>query len=104
MSWVYLLIAGIFEIGFATFLKLTEGFTKTVPTIIFIIFSLLSFWFLNRAILSIPMGVAYAVWTGIGAAGTILVGIVFFEDQMSFWKLFFLINLIGSIFGLKLVT
>jgi quaternary ammonium compound-resistance protein SugE len=71
MSWIYLLIAGIFEMGFTTSLKLTEGFTKTIPTIFFFIFSILSFWFLNKAIEVIPMGMAYAVWTGIGAAGTV---------------------------------
>jgi quaternary ammonium compound-resistance protein SugE len=104
MSWVYLLIAGFFEIGFTTFLKLTSGFTKATPTLLFVTFSILSFWFLNRALHSIPLGIAYAVWTGIGAAGTAVVGILFFEDQLSVWKLFFLANLIGSIIGLKLVT
>jgi quaternary ammonium compound-resistance protein SugE len=104
MSWVYLVIAGFFEVGFTTFLKLTEGFTKAAPTFFFLAFSILSFWFLNRAIVSIPLGVAYAVWTGIGAAGTVFMGILLFEDQVSFWKIFFLINLIGSILGLKLVT
>jgi len=103
MGWTFLVIAGFLEIGFTTFLKLTEGFTKVVPTVIFLIFSMLSFWFLNRAIVHIPLGVAYAVWTGIGAAGTACVGVYFFDDQMSAWKIFFLCNLIGSIVGLKVL-
>lgn len=97
-------MAGFFEIGFTTFLKLTEGFTKTIPTLFFILFSILSFWLLNRAIATVPLGIAYAVWTGIGAAGTVFVGILFFEDQMSAWKLFFIANLIGSIVGLKVLS
>lgn len=104
MAWTFLIIAGFFEIGFTTFLKLTEGFTKVWPTVFFILFSVSSFWFLNRAIVEIPLGIAYAVWTGIGAAGTALVGIYFFEDQMSLWKIFFLCNLIGSIVGLKVIA
>ena len=77
MSWVYLVMAGFFEIGFTTFLKLTSGFTRLAPTLFFFLFSILSFWFLNRALHSIPMGIAYAVWTGIGAAGTVVIGIFF---------------------------
>lgn len=101
MSWVFLLIAGLFEMGFTTSLKLTEGFTKVVPTLFFFLFSMLSFWFLNKAIESIPLGMAYAVWTGIGAAGTVLIGTFFFGEYLSRWEIFFLCTLVGSIFGLK---
>lgn len=104
MAWTYLIIAGLFEIGFTTFLKLTEGFTKTLPTIVFFGFSLLSFWFLTRAIVDIPLGVAYAVWTGIGAAGTACIGVFFFQDQLSLWQIFFLCTLVGSIVGLKVLA
>jgi quaternary ammonium compound-resistance protein SugE len=95
------LIDIIFEIGFTTSLKLAEGFTKVVPTLFFFLFSLLSFWFLNKAIESIPLGMAYAVWTGIGAAGTVLMGTLFFEEYLNVWEIFFLFTLVGSIFGLK---
>jgi len=104
MNWIYLIIAGIFEIGFTTSLKLTDGFTKTTPTIFFFIFSISSFWFLNKAIESIPLGIAYAVWTGIGAAGTACIGIYFFDEQLTMWKMFFIATLIGSIFGLKFLS
>lgn len=104
MYWTYLVLAGVFEIGFTTFLKLSEGFTKVVPTLFFGAFSLLSFYCLNRAIEEIPLSVAYAVWTGIGAAGTACVGIYFFGDVLSLWKLFFLAMLIGSIVGIRLVN
>lgn len=101
MSWVYLLFAGIFEMGFTTSLKLTEGFTKVIPTLFFCVFSMLSFWFLNKSIETIPLGMAYAIWTGIGAAGTVLIGMFFFNEQLSAWQIFFLFTLVGSIFGLK---
>lgn len=101
MSWIYLLIAGMFEMGFTTSLKLTEGFTKAIPTVFFCFFSILSFWFLNKAIEVIPLGIAYAVWTGIGAAGTALIGALFFSEQLTHWEIFFLVTLVGSILGLK---
>lgn len=89
--------------GFTTSLKLTEGFTKIIPTVFFCIFSMLSFWFLNKAIEVIPLGIAYAVWTGIGAAGTVCIGILFFNDHLTSWETFFLCTLVLSIFGLKFV-
>lgn len=103
MSWIYLLIAGLFEMGFTTSLKLTVGFTKVIPTMFFFMFSLLSFWFLNKAIEEIPLGIAYAVWTGIGAAGTVIIGALFFQEHLCPWQLLFLVTLVGSIFGLKFV-
>ena len=103
MNWIYLLIAGMFEMGFTTSLKLTAGFTKVIPTVFFCVFSMLSFWFLNKAIETIPLGIAYAVWTGIGAAGTVLIGTLFFNDQLNMWQTIFLCTLVGSILGLKFV-
>jgi quaternary ammonium compound-resistance protein SugE len=76
MAWVLLLAAGIFETGFAVMLKLSHGFTKLVPTILFCVFALASFGLLNLALRDLPVGSAYAVWTGIGAAGTAIVGIL----------------------------
>lgn len=103
-GWFYLIIAGFLEIGFASTLKLTQGFTKVVPTSIFIFFAIFSFYFLNKAAQTIPVGTAYAVWTGIGAFGTIIVGIVFYNEPSSFLRLLFLMTLIVSIVGLKVVS
>ncbi|XPV67740.1 MAG: DMT family transporter [Halarcobacter sp.] len=103
-AWIYLLLAGILEIGFALMLKLTENFTKLIPTVVFIIFAILSFYSLTKAIETIPVGTAYSVWTGIGAFGTIIIGIVFFNEPATLLRLFFLFTLIASIIGLKLVS
>jgi len=104
MEWIYLLIAGFFEIGFTTFLKLSENFTKLWPTLIFIALSFISFFALSLSLRVIPLGTAYAVWTGIGAFGTALIGILYFGESTDFWRLFFLIGLISCIIGLKVVT
>lgn len=102
--WAYLILAGIFEIGFASTLKLTENFTKVIPTAIFLVFASLSFYFLTKAAETLPIGTAYAVWTGIGAAGTIAVGIFFYNEPAGILRLFFLFTLVASIVGLKLVA
>ena len=104
MAWTYLLLAGLFEVGFASTLKLTENFTKLWPTLIFSICIILSFILLNRALKDIPIGTAYAVWTGIGAAGTALVGILIYKEPATALRLFFLATLIGSVVGLKYAT
>jgi len=104
MNWILLVIAGMFEVGFTTCLKLSEGFTKLVPSIGFFIFSATSFLLLNKVIKTIPLGTAYAVWTGIGAVGTVLIGIFFFKESTEFLKLFFIFLLIASIIGLKMVS
>ena len=103
MDWVYLRLAGVFEIGLSTFLKLSDGFTRPLYTTAFVSCSGISFWLLTRSLNSIPIGTAYAVWTGIGAFGTALVGIYFFSDSASFWRLMLLLLLIASIIGLKFV-
>jgi quaternary ammonium compound-resistance protein SugE len=76
MAWFLLLTAGMFETGFAVMLKLSHGFTRILPTVLFCIFALASFGLLNLALRDLPVGTAYAVWTGIGAAGTAIVGIL----------------------------
>lgn len=102
-NWGYLLIAGLFEIGFTTCLKFSEGFTRHWFTLGFVLLAMGSFIFLSRAITTIPIGTAYAVWTGIGACGTVLVGIYFFNEATSLWRLLLLANLVVSIVGLKLI-
>jgi len=104
MSWALLVLAGLFEIGFASTLKLTDGFTKLWPTLIFTVCIVLSFLLLNKALKDIPIGTAYAVWTGIGAAGTVIIGILVYKEPATALRLFFIATLIGSIIGLKLAT
>lgn len=101
MNWIYLIIAGILEIGFTTSMKLSNNFTNLKWTIIFIICIVMSFYFVNKACLTLPLGTAYAVWTGIGAVGTVLVGIFYFNEPANFWRVFFIATLILSILGLK---
>jgi quaternary ammonium compound-resistance protein SugE len=104
MAWLYLVIAGLFEVAFTTSLKLSNNFSNRLWSLIFLISICLSFFFLNKATQSIPMGTGYAVWTGIGAAGTVLVGIFLFKEPSDFIRMLFLFLLIGSILGLKFVS
>ncbi len=104
MAWIILIIAGVFEIGFTTCLKLSDNFTNTKWSIGFVVCISMSFFMLNKAVQTIPMGTAYAVWTGIGAVGTVLVGIFLYKEPADFWRIFFIFLLIGSIIGLKVVA
>lgn len=104
MSWLYLILAAFCEITFAGSLKLTQNFTNLKWSVIFVAFYVLSIVLLNKAVQTIPIGTAYAIWTGIGAAGTVLIGIFYFKEPMSFWRIFFLCTLVLSIAGLKYVT
>ncbi|NRA74036.1 MAG: multidrug efflux SMR transporter [Rickettsiales bacterium] len=102
MSWVYLILAGIFEVAFASFLKLSDGFNKPKWVILFIICSILSFSFLCKALSTIPVGTAYLVWTGIGGIGVVLVGTAYFHEPISFVRMFFIGLILISILGLKI--
>ena len=104
MAWFYLIIAGCFEVGFTTSLKLSNNFSHRWWALMFFVSISLSFYFLNKAIEIIPIGTAYAVWTGIGAVGTVIVGIILFREPSDFWRMFFILLLIGSILGLKLFS
>lgn len=107
MNWFLLVIAGLCEVAFATCLgKANEssGTTTVYWFIGFLVFLSISMFLLVRATQELPIGTAYAVWTGIGAVGTALIGIVFFKEPATFWRLFFIFTLIGSIVGLKLVS
>lgn len=101
MNWIILIIAGLFEVGFTTCLKLSNNFSNLKWSAAFLACILLSFFFLNKAIQTLPMGTAYAVWTGIGAVGTVIIGILYFDEPANFWRLFFMTTLIGSVLGLK---
>lgn len=104
MHWLLLVVAGLLEVGFTTCLSLSKNFTDGRWAAGFFICATLSFLCLNKAIQTIPLGTAYAVWTGIGAVGTVLAGIVFFKEPSDFWRLFFISTLILSIIGLKAVS
>ncbi len=104
MNWVYLLLAGLFEIGFTTSMKLSEGFTKWPGIVGFFLFGALSFSLLLKSMQSIEMGTAYAIWAGIGASGTILLGTLVFNDALNLTKLLFLALIIVGIVGVKLST
>ncbi|ODR96056.1 cation transporter [Methyloceanibacter superfactus] len=104
MAWTYLVLAGLFEIGFASTLKLTEGFTKLWPTVAFAVCLLLGFLFLEKSLKDIPIGTAYAVWTGIGAVGTAIIGILVYKEPATALRLFFIATLVASIIGLKYAT
>ena len=104
MHWLYLIAAGLCECGFTTCLKLSDGLTKIGWAVAFVLLSVVSFGLLTLAAQRVSLGTAYAVWTGIGAAGTALVGIVWFKDPATFWRLFFLAGIIACVIGLKLAS
>ena len=107
MHWIILLLASLFEIGFATCLGKLKTATGNQAMLWFTGFSvclILSVYLLYKATQSIPIGTAYAIWTGLGAAGIVLVGIFVFKEPATFWRMFFLTSLIMSIVGLKFVS
>jgi quaternary ammonium compound-resistance protein SugE len=104
MHWLILIAAGIFECGFTTCLKLSDGLSKFGWSVAFVLLSIVSFALLTVAAQKISLGTAYAVWTGIGAFGTALIGIVWFKDPATFWRVTFLVGLIVCLIGLKIVS
>ena len=107
MNWILLIIAGLFEVGFATYLgkaKETTGNLSYFWYIGFLTCLTISMVLLVKATKELPIGTAYAVWTGIGAIGTVLIGIFVFKEPATFWRVFFLTTLILSIVGLKFVS
>ena len=103
-AWIYLIVAGFFEVAFTTALRFVDGFTRALPTALFVVCATASFYFLQKSIAGVPLGTAYAVWTGIGAAGTALIGMLYFGEPATTLRLVFLVTLIGSIVGLKLFS
>lgn len=107
MNWILLIIAGLFETGFATCLgkaKETSGSTATWWIVGFFVCLIISMLLLYKASQTLPTGTAYAVWTGIGAVGTVIIGILVFKEPADFWRVLFLSTLICSIIGLKVVS
>lgn len=104
MAWVYLGLAGLFEIGWAVGLKYTDGFSRPVPTILTILSMVVSLGLLGIALKSLPIGTAYAVWTGIGTLGTAILGIVLFAEPATAARLLCIGLIVAGIAGLKLAA
>lgn len=104
MHWFYLVIAGIAEIGWAVGLKYTDGFSRPLPTVLTIAAMAFSLWMLGLALKELPMGTAYAIWTGIGTVGTAILGIFLFNDPATVLRLSCIALIVGGIVGLKLVS
>ncbi len=104
MPWLHLIIAGLLEVAWAVGLKQTEGWTRLWPSVITALLMIASFFFLSLALRSLPIGTAYAIWTGIGAVGTALVGILVFGEPRTAARLFCIVLIVAGIVGLKLTS
>lgn len=104
MAWIYLLIAGLFEVGWAISIKYSQGFTRLGPSVATIALMILSFGFLSRALRTLPLGTAYTIWTGIGAIGTVFLGIVLFQEPIEVRRLTCIGLILIGVIGLRLVS
>lgn len=104
MNWIYLIIAGILEIGWAIGLKYTEGWTRLVPSILTGATMIASFYFLSLAVKSLPIGTAYAVWTGIGTVGAAVLGMFIFNEPRDLSRVLCILLIVAGIAGLKLTS
>lgn len=104
MAWVILVLAGLFETGWVIGLKFTEGFTRLWPTIWTILAMIVSLWLLGIAIKSLPVGTAYSIWVGVGAVGTVIIGIVLLGEPANAGRLISIAFIIAGIIGLKLTS
>lgn len=104
MAWVLLILGGLFEVGFTTALRFVDGFRNIPWTIAFLVSVALSMGLLEYAARTIPMGTAYAVWAGIGAVGTVIVGIAYFAEPASLVRTLLIFTIVAAIAGLKLIA
>jgi quaternary ammonium compound-resistance protein SugE len=104
MPWTLLILAGLLEIGWAIGLKYTEGFTRPLPTVLTVAAMVASLWLLGLAVRTLPVGTAYAVWVGVGAVGTAILGIVLLGESANLWRVLSLVLIVVGIIGLKLAT
>ena len=104
MAWLYLFLAGLLEIGWAIGLKYTDGFTRLVPTTLTVISMVASLGMLGLALKALPLGTAYAIWTGIGTIGTVILGIALFGESANALRLGCIALIVTGIVGLKLVS
>lgn len=104
MTWLSLILAGIFEVCWAIGLKCSQGFTKLVPSVFTVAGMIASFYFLSLSLKSLPIGTAYAIWTGIGTVGTVILGIILFKEPFDIIRLVCIGLIVVGIVGLKLVS
>ena len=104
MAWLILFVAGLTEVGWAVGLKYTQGFTRPLPTTLTVVAMVLSLWLLGLAVRALPLGTAYAVWTGIGTVGVAILGIVLFSEPATAVRLACIGMIVAGIAGLKAVT
>lgn len=104
MEWVFLGMAGILEMGWAVGLKYSQGFTRLIPSLFTVFGMVASFYCLSLALKSLPLGTAYAIWTGIGTVGTVVLGIVLFRESIDVWRLLCVGSIIIGIVGLKMLS
>lgn len=101
MSWIILFCAGLFEVGWAVGLKYTDGFTRPLPTVLTIAAMAVSLGLLGLAVKDLPLGTAYAIWTGVGAVGTVIAGIILFGESMALIRLASVALIVTGLIGLK---
>lgn len=104
MQWLFLLIAGLFEVQWAVCLKFSEGFSRLIPASATVAGMIASFWFLSLALKSLPLGTAYAVWTGIGTVGTLVAGILLFHERAGVLQILCVVLILAGIVGLRLLA
>ena len=104
MAWALVILAGLFETGFALSLKASNGFSRLVPSVLFVVFSAASFVLLATALRSLPVGSAYAVWTGIGAVGTAIAGMILFEESTEVLRLLSIALIVAGVVGLQITS
>lgn len=104
MAWLYLVIASVFEVVWAISLKFSNGFTRLVPSSVTIAGMIVSFYFLALATKTLPIGTAYAAWTGIGAVGAIIIGTLFLDEPISLTRILFMILILVGVLGLKFTS
>ena len=104
MHWIFLFVAGLFEISWAIGLKFSHGFTQIIPSILTVAGMIASFYFLALALRNLPLGTAYAIWTGIGTIGTVILGIIIFKEPVSAVRLFCITLIVCGITGLKMLS
>ena len=104
MKWIMLILAGVLEVTWACAMKFSDGFTRLIPSAITAVGYLASAWFLSLALKELPLGSAYAMWTGFGIVGTTLLGALLFQEQLTLPQLFCILLIVGGIVGLKLLS
>jgi len=104
MAWIILIIAGLFEVGWAIGLKYTDGFSRFWPTVFTGLAMIVSLWLLGIAMKALPVGTAYSVWVGVGSVGTVVLGIVLFDEPLNAARLISVALIVAGIIGLKLAT